>query len=296
MTIPGSPALRRRRLAAELRAIRERNGKSGDAVAAALHWSPSKVSRYELARTGLKLAEVAKLLDYYQVTGDERKLLLDLARDAAGKGWWEQFGDCLSEDYQRFIGLEHEASSITIWHVGAVPGLFQTEAYARRIISSYSHVEPTPPGIVERLVRVRMRRQELLSREPPVSLSVVLDESVLRRRIGSNQIMREQMYRLANDAGRPHVTLRILPLDTDHAVPVEAFVIFSFATGEATDFPDVVSSEHLKNVFSVEGERDTYLHQLVFHLLRTAALDPDASRELILQTAEHCWPESDGDR
>jgi transcriptional regulator with XRE-family HTH domain len=100
MTLPGSPTVRRRRLAAELRGIRESKGKSGDAVAAALRWSPSKISRYERAKTGLQPREVERLLDYYEVTGSRRELLLALAEDAAQKGWWEQFADALSEDYQ----------------------------------------------------------------------------------------------------------------------------------------------------------------------------------------------------
>ena len=122
MTAPGSPTVRRRRLAAELREIRESKGKSGDAVAAALKWSPSKISRYERARTGLQPREVERLLDYYEITGARRALLLALAEDAAQKGWWEEFADALSDDYQQFIGLEHEATSIAIWHVDVVTG------------------------------------------------------------------------------------------------------------------------------------------------------------------------------
>lgn len=110
---PGSPTVRQRRLAAELRAIRESKGKSGNAVAAALKWSPSKISRYERAKTGLRPREVERLLDYYGITGPRRALLLALAEDAAQKGWWEEFG----EDYQQFTGLEHEATSMAIWHV-----------------------------------------------------------------------------------------------------------------------------------------------------------------------------------
>ena len=121
MTAPGSPTVRRRRLAAELRAIRESTGKSGDAVAAALKWSPSKISRYERAKTALQPREVERLLDYYGVSGPHRALLLTLAEDAAHKGWWEEYADGLSEDYQQFIGLEHEATSIDIWHVAVVP-------------------------------------------------------------------------------------------------------------------------------------------------------------------------------
>ena len=109
MIAPASPTVRRRRLAAELRGIRETKGKSGDAVAAALKWSPSKISRYERARTGLRPREVERLLDYYGITGSHRDLLLGLAEDAAQKGWWEEFADTLAEDYQQFIGLEHEA-------------------------------------------------------------------------------------------------------------------------------------------------------------------------------------------
>jgi transcriptional regulator with XRE-family HTH domain len=289
MTMPGSPTVRRRRLAAELRAIRESKGKSGDVVAAALRWSPSKISRYELARTGLKLAEVEKLLDYYEVTGTRRNLLLTLAKDASQKGWWEEFTDFLSPDYQQFIGLEHEATSIDIWHVEVVSGLLQTEAYARHIIRSYNQVEPIAPGLIERLVKVRMQRQQVLTRELPIELSVILDESVLRRRIGDHDVMYEQLKRLVEIGDEPNVTLRILPLDTQHTVFAESFVIFRFGQDSDAILHDVVSAEHLKTDFSVQGERETYLHRIAFQMLSASALDPAASRELILETAESYW-------
>jgi len=289
MTVPGSPTVRRRRLAAELRGIREGRGKSGDAVAAALKWSPSKISRYELARTGLKPREVERLLDYYEITGSRRALLLSLAEDAARKGWWEEFSDVLSADYQQFIGLEHEASSISIWHIEVVTGLLQTEAYARRIISGYNQVEPIAPGMIERLVKVRMQRQQVLTREPGIQLSVVLDESVLKRRIGDESVMYEQLQRLAYEADRPNVTLQILPLDSQHTIFGESFVIFRFGPDSDAMLQDVVSTEHLRNDFSVEGERETYLHRLAFQILVGASLDPASSRALILETAESHW-------
>ena len=289
MSMPGSPTVRRRRLAAELRGIRESQGKSGDAVAAALRWSPSKVSRYELARTSLKPQEVERLLDYYAITGSRRTLLLELAKDAARRGWWEEFSDSLSPDYQQFIGLEHEATSISIWHVEAVTGLLQTEAYARHIISSYNRVEPVAPGLIERLVRVRMRRQQVLDRKLEVQLSVVLDESVLRRRIGHERVMYEQLQRLVHEADRPNVTLQILPLDAQHNVTLESFVLFRFGPENDAMLQDVVSAEHLRADFSVEGERDTYLHRIAFQMLADEALDPASSRELILETAESRW-------
>ena len=289
MIAPGSPTVRRRRLAAELRGIRESKGKSGDAVAAALKWSPSKISRYERARTGLRPREVERLLDYYQITGPRRELLLGLAEDAAQKGWWEEFADSLSEDYQQFIGLEHEATSMAIWHVDVVAGLLQTEGYARHIISSYSRVEPIPPGMIGRQVRVRMRRQQVLDRDG-LQLSVVLDESVLLRRIGDDAVMYEQLQRLAREADRPNL----------HAADPAARRAAHGLRGVVRDLrlrrgrgdamlQDVVSTEQLRSGFILEGERETYLHRIAFQMLSDAALDPAASRALILETAESLW-------
>jgi len=291
MSAPASPTVRRRRLAAELREIREGKGKSGDTVAAALRWSPSKISRYERARTGLRPREVERLLDYYQITGPRRTLLLGLAEDAAQKGWWEGSADSLSEDYQQFIGLEHEAASMAIWHVDVVTGLLQTEAYARHIIGSYSRVEPMPPGMIGRLVRVRMRRQQVLNREG-LHLSVVLDESVLRRRIGDEAVMYDQLQRLVQEADRPRMTLRILPLNAQHTVFGESFVIFGFRDDSDAMLHDVVVTEQLRNSVTLEGERETHLHRIAFQRLSDAALDPAASRALILQTAESYWSDA----
>ena len=288
MIAPGSPTVRRRRLAAELRGIRESKGKSGDTVAAALKWSPSKISRYERARTGLRPREVERLLDYYEITGPRRTLLLGLAEDAAQKGWWEEYSDSLSEDYKQFIGLEHEATSMAIWHVNVVTGLLQTEEYARHIIGSYSQVEPVAPGMVGRLVRVRLRRQQVLSRDG-LQLSVVLDESVLKRRIGDDAVMYDQLQRLVREADRPNLTLQVLPLDAQHSVFGESFVIFSFGQDADAMLQDVVSTEHLRSGFTLEGERDTYLHRIAFQMLSEASLDPAASRALILKTAESYW-------
>lgn len=281
--------VRRRRLAAELRRLRESKGKSGDTVAAALRWSPSKISRYERARTGLQPREVERLLDYYNITGPRREFLLALAEDAAQKGWWEEFTEGLSADYQQFIGFEHEASSIAIWHVDVVPGLLQTQAYARHIISSYSQIEPIAPGMIERLVKVRMQRQEVLNRDPGLQLSVVLDESVLKRRVRDDQVMYEQLQRLVQEADRPNLTLQILPLDAQHTVFGESFVIFRFGSEDDAMLEDVVSAEHLRNDFSLEGERETYLHRIAFQTLASASLDPVSSRALILDTAESHW-------
>jgi len=288
MNAPGSPTVRRRMLAAELRGIRETKGKSGDTVAAALKWSPSKISRYERARTGLRPREVERLLDYYEIDGPRRTLLLSLAEDATQKGWWEEFSDSLSDDYKQFIGLEHEATTIAIWHVDVVVGLLQTEAYARHIISSYSRVEPIAPGMIGRMVKVRTRRQQVLNREG-LALSIVLDESILQRRIGDDLVMYEQLQHLAREADRPNLTLQILPLDGQHTVFGESFVIFGFGADSDAMLQDVVSTEHLRSGFTLEGEKETYLHRIAFQMLTEASLDPAASKALILETAESYW-------
>ncbi|HLN70466.1 MAG TPA: helix-turn-helix transcriptional regulator [Streptosporangiaceae bacterium] len=283
--------MRRRRLAAELREIREDKGKSGDVVAAALKWSPSKISRYERARTGLRPREVERLLDYYQITGPRRALLLGLAEDAAQKGWWEEFADSLSEDYRQFIGFEHEAASMAIWHVDVVTGLLQTEAYARHIISSYSRVEPMPPGMIGRMVKVRTRRQQVLNRED-LQLSVVLDESVLKRQVGDESVMYEQLQRLLQEGDRPNLTLRILPLNAQHTVFGESFVIFGFKDDSDAIVRDMVITEQLRSSVTLEGERETYLHRIAFQALWEASLDPATSRALILETAESYWSDT----
>jgi len=169
-----------------------------------------------------------------------------------------------------------------------VTGLLQTEDYARHIISSYSRVEPIPPALIGRLVRVRMRRQEVLNREG-LQVSVVLDESVLKRRIGNDAIMYDQLQRLAREAERPNLTLQILPLSAQHVVFGESFVIFGFGYDSEAMLQDVVVTEQLKNSFTLEGERETYLHRIAFQMLVDAALDPVASRKLILETAEGYW-------
>lgn len=293
LTTPRIPNIRARRLGAELRAIREQREENLQKVAHGLGrgWSTSKLSRYERGES-FNLREVARLLDHYRATGDLRTRLLNLAREAAGKGWWESYADVASPEYRDFIGLEAEASSIEVWHVEVITGLLQTERYARSIMTEYSRVEPIAPAIVERRVELRMRRKRVLEQESSVNLLVVLDESVLKRQFGDESVMYEQMHSLAADSARPNVTLRVLPLRTPHPVSAESFVIFNFGPKNDAILHDVVAAEGLKDNFYVEDTQETYLHRLVFNTLLEATLDADASREMIIQTAEGYWRDS----
>jgi len=283
-----SPALRRRRLAAELRRLR--GNRPGHEVARGLGWSTSKVSRYELGRSTLPLDEVEKMLDFYGVTDPERGQLLSLAREANERGWWEDYADALPDEYQAFISLEAEAASAAIWEADIVPGLLQTEDYARQVHLGYQAVVPIPPRIIDTRVKVRMIRQQVLTRDLPLELSVVLDESVLLRPIGKPRLMYAQLRHLLQIADLPNVKLRVLPLSKER-LAVNSFTILGFSPiGEIGGLRDVVNTESaVGSDLYVEGETDTYFHRLVFQSLVDASCSSSESQELIQRTAERVW-------
>ncbi len=290
MAASASPTVRRRRLAAELRRLR--GPRTGGTVAKALGWSPAKISRYELGQSSFPLDEVEKLLDFYGVTEPRRTQLLALAKEANERGWWEDYSGVLAPEYLEFIGLEAEADSMAHWQVGVVPGLLQTEEYASRLNDGYHSVIPTPPSVLERLVRVRMIRQELLTRDPPLRLSAVIDESVLQRKIGDRSLMHAQLEHLARAADLPNVDLRVLPLNRETSLVADSFAILTFGsrpTDEAGKLADVVSTEGVTSELYVEGETDTYLYRLVFQGLVNASLPSADSKYLIRRTAEQFW-------
>jgi transcriptional regulator with XRE-family HTH domain len=287
VAVSGAPTVRQRRLAAELRRLRA--DRTGDEVATALGWSPSKVSRYELARTGPNVAEVGKLLDYYGVTGSHRERVLALALEATQRGWWEAYSDDLPEELTALIALEDEASSSWMWQVEVIPGLLQTEDYARQITSVFQKGIPLPPRQVERRVQVRLRRQNILIAENPLEFSVVLDESAILRRQADIKVMRAQLQHLLEVSQLPNVTVQVFPLQAPHPVVTSSFLLLQFARERDTLLNDVVSIEHLQGNIHFEGEIDTHMYRLAFQALSDAALDPEQSRELIQRTSEQVW-------
>lgn len=283
-----SPTVRRRRLAAELKRLREQSGKTGDQIAAALGWSASKISRYELARTGLKPAEVRKLLDYYDVDPSRQSELLALAREAARKGWWEAYSDVLPEPYAALIGLEDEARSCLTWQIECIPGLLQTEEYARQINSGIQEVSAMPPGEMERRVHVRHLRQQILTRDPPFEMSVVLDESALLRQVADEAVMRAQLDRLVEAAELPNVSIRVLPLHGRRPIMAPSFVLLAFSKAHEAGLGDVVSTESLTNTL-FDAEQDTHLYRLTFERIAESSLSSSDSKKLITQTARRVW-------
>jgi transcriptional regulator with XRE-family HTH domain len=288
VTSSASPTVRRRRLAAELRRLR--GARTGTTVAKDLGWSPAKVSRYELGQGSFPLEEIEKLLDYYGVTEPRRAQLLDLAAEANERAWWYEYADALPPEYMEFIGLEAEAASALEWQVAAVPGLLQTEAYARAIHDAHQQAVLLPPGNFGRRVEVRMIRQRVLTKTPPLQLSTVIDESVLLRQVGSREVMYAQLCHLGEMAQLPNVDLRILSLRSDTSLRADSFVVFGFsAEHETSKLGDVVSSEGVRDELRIEGETDTYTFRLIFDAFASAALSPEESRELIQKIAQRHW-------
>jgi Domain of unknown function (DUF5753)/Helix-turn-helix domain len=286
-----SPTVRRRRLAAELRRLR--GHRTGSEVSRGIGWSTTKISRAESGRESIPPSEVEKLLDYYGVSPSLRARLLELAEVATQHGWWEDYADAMSPELLEFIGLEAEAVASLQWQAVFVPGLLQTEDYARQLSAAYQAVvRTTPPSVVDRFVQARMRRQERVTNEPALQLTVVMDEAVLLRRVGNRGLMRAQLERLADMSDLPNVDLRVLPLNREAALLTDSFVIMSFAspaTPGAASLSDVVSTESLNTELYVEGETDTYLYRLFFEALLEASLSPAESRNLIMTTQERTW-------
>jgi transcriptional regulator with XRE-family HTH domain len=286
---PGSATVRNRRLAAELRRLRESGGLTGDDVAERLGWSASKISRLENARQAPRFADVRRLLDLYGVDGAHREQLLQLARDAVRRGWWEAFSDALPEQYASYIGLEIEAEEIWQWETQVVPGLLQTEAYAQSVEQRSHSTEVIPPSRVDARVEARMARQSVLTREPPLRLSVVLDEALLLRRHGEPAVMAEQLRHLQQLSELPNLSLQVLPLDGPHPIATGSFTLLQFPLVGGIKFHDVVYIEHLNGCSYLEEETETYRYRLSFERLSAEALGPAESRERIARIAREAW-------
>jgi transcriptional regulator with XRE-family HTH domain len=287
----GSLKIGRRRLAAELRRLRELANLTGDEVAEQLGWSGSKVSRIELNRTEVKSGDLAKLLDLYGVAGSHRTDLLALARAPRSRGWWEAYSGAISAEYAAYIELEAEAESALCWSAQLVHGLLQTEEYALAVIAAdLSWMPTTPPGTIRQLVEVRLARQRAVT-SGGLALSVVLDESVLLRKMGTAEVMRAQLEHLVSVSRMPNVTVRVLPLAGSHPVGTGPFILLVFPPVLGTGPPaDAVYVEQLtRSEVYADEEAEAYEYRLAFDQLAADSLDPEQSRELIARVASEVW-------
>ena len=184
-----------------------------------------------------------------------------------------------------YVALEAEATQCSEREVQIVPGLLQTEDYARAVIRKHmDSTAVTHAGEIERRVEVRLARQRVFTEEQSLQLSVILDESVLFRRIGDRAIMRAQLETLLERSDLPNVTLRIHPLDRAHSIGTDSFVLLQFDRAHDISLHDVVYLETLNGGIYIERENETYQYRLAFDRLTGEAFDPDLSRDLILRT------------
>ena len=285
----GSQTIRRRRLAAELRRLRERAGLTGDEAADRLGWSASKISRIETYRIGLKPADLRRLLDLYQVDATHREELKAFARESTRASRLETAAAGMPTDYADYLSAEQEARAIWNWDPLVVPGLLQTDAYAGAVMAGYQDMFRLPPADRERRIEIRRMRQQVLTREPAVELSVVIDESVLRRKYGDPATMREQLRRLGEISTLPNVEVRVLALTSDHPLGTGAFSYMQFRQVHDVPLRDIVTVEHLTGNYYLEDEEQTFRYRISFESLLEKSLDAAQSRDLIEAAASGYW-------
>jgi transcriptional regulator with XRE-family HTH domain len=267
----GRPTALRIALGGHLRRLREASGIPRDAAGDTIRASSSKISRLELGRVSSKERDVADLITLYGVTNpEEREILLTLARQANAPGWWREYGDVLPNWFETYLGLEQAASVIRTYEPQLVPGLLQTEDYARAImLLRHLHVSN---GEIERRVALRMARQALLSQPGAPDLWVALDEATLRRPLGDQKLQQAQLLQLIEMAERPNITLQIVPFDAGaHGAVGGPFTILRFSE---PDLPDIVYLEHLTNALYLDKKRDIVEYLAVMDNLCIQAESP----------------------
>jgi len=275
----GSPTLRRRQLGQELRRLREAAGTTIDQVAERLNCSASKISRIETGQSGVSSREVRDILAAYEVEGELAEWLVEMAREAKQRGWWQLYGTVLTSAY---VGLEAAAAELRSFEPLVIPGLLQTEEYARAMVLAGWPDMSTEE--VEQRIRVRMKRQSLLFQDDPLQLSIILDEAALRRPVGGIDAMRRQLDKLVNAAGLPHVTLQVLPLSAGaHGGMDGAFTILLF---EEQANQNLVFAANGAGGLFLEKDDEIERYASIFAGLQRGALSPTRSIEMIATMAK----------
>ena len=274
------PVVRRRKLGEELRGLRQTSGLTSRDAAGLLGWHQSKVSRIETGSSGVTPSDVTRLLDAYGVDDTHLRSLLEALAGSAGgggTGWWHAYRGLIPPQYRDFISLESQARDARTLETSVVPGLLQTADYARAV--TRASLDGLPPDRLDSLVEVRLARQGVLYARPPLRLSAVLDEAVLRREVGGSRVMREQLHHLAQVAQLPHVRLQLLPFSVGGYIGLTGpFVIFSFPN--ISDL-DVVVLDHLTSSLYLERREDLEAYSAAFRAMQAHALSPERSLDLI---------------
>jgi transcriptional regulator with XRE-family HTH domain len=278
-----SPTVLKRRLGAELCNLRLAAGLTGPDVASALGWSLSKLSRLESGEVGLQDADASPLLKLYGVEdAEEIKQIRRLARQSRQPGWWQSYGESVPSWFKTYVGLEQDASKIRNFQPELVPGLLQTEDYARAVVRA-AHPSETGEQI-DRRVDLRLERQSILTRPSPPAVWVIIGEAVLRRPIGSPSVMAAQLERLAALGEEPHVTVQLLPFDAGaHASMDSSFVLFEFSDALPGG---IVYAEIATGAIYMERPDEIGTYSEIFERLMATSVRPERSCEWLREVAK----------
>jgi len=258
--------------------LRESAGLKREEAARILRVAPATVRRMEMAEVSLKIPYLQLLLKAYGVSDAEAEAFVHLAEEANKPGWWQRFHDILPGWFSMYVSLEGAAALIRSYEPHFVPGLLQTEDYARGVLRSGA-IGQTSPDDIERHVDLRMRRQRLLTREDAPRIWAVMDETVLRRHVGGPEVMRAQIDKLLDVTKLPNVTLQIAPFANGvHPGTFGPFVLFRFAVPE---LPDMVYSEYLTGAVYLDARNEVATHLEVMDRMAAQAATAHRTKEIL---------------
>jgi hypothetical protein len=265
-------------LGAHLRRLRERAGISREDAGYHIRASGSKISRMELGRVSFKERDVTDLLTFYGVDdSEERDSLIQLTREANATPWWQKYQDATPDWFNLYVGLEEAAQLIRVYEVQFVPGLLQTEDYARAVVMQGA--PGLEPEEVERRVALRLGRQKLLTKDSPPRLWAIVDEAALRRPMGGRDVLAGQIQRLMDLVSEPNITLQVMPFKYGgHAAEGGAFHIMRFPEA---DLPDMVYVEYLTGALYIEKPEEVERYAAVMERLSVAGTSPERTREIL---------------
>ncbi len=279
----------RRQLGRYLRDLRNRQRITVKAAAEQMEWSETKIWRVETGQTSLRSHDVALMCSLYAAPPDMTEALMGLAKETKARGWWHSYGDVIPENFDLYLGLEEAAHQLAWYEAELVPGLLQTEGYARTIISADK--PDVPEEEISRRVQLRIERQALIRRPTaPLALRVVLNESILRRPVGGREVMAAQLDALADAVGLPNVKLRVVPFTAGlhQGVMSGPFVLLRFpANGDGRDSePPTVYVDGFTGDLYLDKQAEVEQYSDAFETIWAAASSEDRSAQVIRQTAE----------
>jgi transcriptional regulator with XRE-family HTH domain len=278
LTSSNSPTVRRRRLAGELRRLREASGMTCEEAAERLECSASKISRVETGRVSVTPRDVRDLLEIYGASAELQEALVQLARESRQKGWWQAYGDTVQPHFATYLGMESAASEIRVYAVSRIPSLLQTSDYAREVASA--ELVHRPDSNLDRVVAMMAERQRLASANGP-KIWAVLDEAAVRRMVGGREVMRTQLEYLLEIGTRPSISVQVIPFSGGaHPGMGRPFTILAFP--EPVD-PDVVHVNGLTSGLWVEDIEDVHVYNMFFNHLCATALSFEDSAALIME-------------